>query len=209
MASTQDHLPIADITKDIVLFKNGGAAIVLESTALNFGLLSEKEQEAVIAAYSALLNSLSFSIQITVRSKQKNIANYMQFLDEAHQKIENPKLSKMMEGYKKFISETIKKKNVLEKRFYIVIPFSPLELGISKSLVTFKTKKGPLPFSKSYILKKAELVLYPRRDHLSRQVGRLGIKLRQLTTNELIEIYHTIYNQKDLKDPEPDLEIEN
>src|SRR3990172_4533805 len=68
-APIQKHMQIADITDDLVLFKDGGAAIVLESTSLNFGLLSEKEQSAVIAAYAALINSLSFPFQIVLRSE--------------------------------------------------------------------------------------------------------------------------------------------
>jgi hypothetical protein len=47
-STTQNHLPIADITNDVVIYKDGGAALVMESTSLNFGLLSEKEQAAVI-----------------------------------------------------------------------------------------------------------------------------------------------------------------
>ena len=47
MASSQEHLPISDICEDIVLYKDGGAAVLMESTSLNFSLLSEKEQEAV------------------------------------------------------------------------------------------------------------------------------------------------------------------
>ncbi len=85
--TAQAFLPIADITDDIVLFKDGGAALVLESTSLNFGLLSDKEQEAVIYAYAGLLNSLSFSIQIVVRSQKKDISNYIDYLDEAARKI--------------------------------------------------------------------------------------------------------------------------
>jgi len=61
-STTQNALPIADIVDDVVLYKDGGAAIVLETSSLNFGLLSEKEQGAVVAAYAALINSLSFSI---------------------------------------------------------------------------------------------------------------------------------------------------
>ena len=76
-APTHYHLPISDITDDIVLYKDGGAALVMESTSLNFSLLSEKEQEAVIAAYAALLNSLSFAIQIVIRTQRKDISNYL------------------------------------------------------------------------------------------------------------------------------------
>lgn len=195
-STTQEELPIADITDDLVLFKDGGAAVVLESTSLNFGLLSEKEQEAVIYAYAALLNSLSFTIQIIVRSQRKDISNYLTYLDLAWQKITNPKLKSLMGSYKNFISETIKKKNVLGKRFFVVIPFSPLELGVTKSFMTITKRKGPLPFSKSYIIKKAATILFPRRDHLMRQAGRLGIKLTPLPKDDVIELFYDVYNPK-------------
>ena len=81
-ATTQEHLPIADITNDIVVYRDGGAALVMESTSLNFSLLSEKEQEAVIAAYAAMINSLTFSIQIVVITQKKDITSYLTFLDE-------------------------------------------------------------------------------------------------------------------------------
>lgn len=193
ISTTQDEMPIADISDDLVLFKDGGAAIVMETTSLNFGLLSEKEQAAVVYSYAALLNSLSFSIQILIRSQRKDISSYLNYLGEAASKITNPKLANVMASYKAFISEIVKKKNVLGKRFFIVIPFSPLELGAKQSFSTI-TSKGPLPFSKSYILKKAQIALFPKKDHLIRQAGRLGIKLTQLTTNQLIELYYEYYN---------------
>jgi len=193
-APTQEHLPIADICDDLVLYKDGGAALIMESTSLNFGLLSEKEQGAVIAAYAALINSLSFSVQIVVRSQRKDITSYMKFLDEAKTKITNPKLVPLMDNYKHFILESIKKKNVLGKKFYVVLPFSSLELGVTKSFLSITKRKGPLPFPKSYVVKKAKIVLFPRRDHLVRQAGRLGIKLRPLGNTELVDLFYTLYN---------------
>jgi len=193
-ASSQEFLPIADITDDIVLYRDGGAALVMESTSLNFSLLSDKEQEAVIAAYAALINSLSFAVQIVVRTQRKDITSYINYIDENAQKIRNPKLAQLMQGYKAFIMESVKKKNVLGKKFYIVIPFSQLELGVTKALFSSTRRKGPLPFPKSYVVKKAKVVLYPRRDHLIRQTGRLGIRLKQLATNELIELFYSIFN---------------
>ena len=195
ISTTQDELPIADITDDIILFKDGGAAVVMETTSLNFGLLSEKEQQAVVYAYAALINSLSFSIQIFVRSQRKDISNYLSYLSEAAGKITNPKLQSVMSSYRSYITEIVKKKNVLGKRFFIIIPFSPLELGVSKSVASI-SKRGPLPFSKSYIIKKAQITLYPKRDHLIRQAGRLSLKLKQLTTEELIELSYDVYNPK-------------
>lgn len=209
MTTTQNALPVADITNDIVIYKDGGAALVMESTSLNFGLLSEKEQAAVIAAYAAMINSFSFAVQIVVRTQRKDITSYINYLDSEAKKITQPLLSHLMQSYKGFILESVKKKNVLGKRFFVVLYLSPLELGISKSVRSLTRGGGVLPFPKSYVIKKAKITLYPRRDHLMRQAGRLGIKFRQLNTMELIDLYYTIFNPEHpavKKEPEVVLE---
>lgn len=209
VSTSQNHLPIADVTNDVVLYKDGGAALVMESTSLNFGLLSEKEQAAVIAAYAAMINSLSFSIQILVRTQRKDISSYIAYIDEQAKKLTHPLLQKLMAEYKGFILDSVKKKNVLGKRFFVILYLSPLELGVGKSLAAVTKRGVTLPFSKSYVIKKTKITLYPRRDHLIRQAGRLGIKFRQLTTNELIDLFYTVYNPEHpavKKEPEVILE---
>jgi len=201
-SSTQSHLIVADITEDVVLTKDGGAALVLKSTALNFSLLSEAEQEAVTLSYAALLNSLSFPIQILVRSQKKDITRYLNYLSEQQALQANEKLKGLMASYSRFISQIVKKRNVLEKEFYVVIPFSPFELGITAQgftdavplPVVSKKKIRKIPYSREYVIKKAKTVLYPRRDHLLRQSGRLGIRMVQLTTEELATLFFKIYN---------------
>lgn len=194
VSTTQEHLPIADISEGVVLFKDGGAAVVLESTSLNFGLLSDREQEAVVAAYAALINSLSFSIQVVIRTQRKDISQYIRYIDEAKDKIQNEKLKALMHGYKNFVIETTKKRNVLGKRFFLVIPFSSLELGVSQSFKLLTKKTSTLPYSKDYIVKKAKVALFPKRDHLIRQAARLGLRLRQLSDPEIEELYFNVYN---------------
>lgn len=197
VATTQDYIPIADIVDDVVLYKNGGASLVMESTSLNFALLSENEQEAVIAAYAGLLNSFNFPAQIVVRSQKKDISSYMNYLTEAEKEIKNPKLARLMGNYKNFILEAVKKKNVLSKRFYLAIPFTPYELGATQSMQTALSpgqKNTPLPFPKSYVVRKAKIALYPKRDHLIRQAGRIGLRLNPLTKDQLIELLFDIYN---------------
>lgn len=209
-STTQKEVPFADVTNDMVIYKDGGAALLMESTSLNFGLLSEKEQQAVIAAYAALINSLSFSLQIVVRTQRKDISSYMNFLDEQAKKITHPLLAKLMMDYRGFIQESVKKKNVLGKRFFLILYLSPLELGVAKSFASVTKRSGPLPFTKSYVIKKAKIVLFPRRDHLMRQAGRLGIKLRQLTTQEIIDLFYTIYNpEKPAVKKEPEVVMEH
>lgn len=192
--ASQEMVPVADIVHDIVLYKDGGAAIVLETSSLNFGLLSEKEQEAVIYSFASLINSLSFAVQISVRTQRKNIGKYLAYLDGKIAVTENPKLKALMVNYKTFISDTIRKRNVLGKRFFLIIPFSPLELGFSKSLIPGVRQSVTLPFTQEYILKKAKTALYPKRDHLIKQCARLGLRAVQLNREELIHLYYDLYN---------------
>ncbi len=76
----------------------------------------------------------------------------------------------------------------------MVISFSPLELGLSSSFKSLATRSGPLPYTEDYVLKKAKISLFPKRDHMIRQANRLGLRLRQLTSDQLTELYYNLYN---------------
>ena len=120
--TTQDNILIEDIKQDIILLKGGGAALVLRTTAVNFGLLSGEEQLAIIQSFGQTLNSLSFPIQIVIRSKRLDISEYLQMLDKAIRLQGNSLLAGMMVRYKQFIKSSIKENEVLDKSFYIIIP---------------------------------------------------------------------------------------
>ncbi len=194
-ASTQEHLEIEDIFDDLVITKSSGAALVIQTTAVNFGLLSETEQDAIIYAYAGLLNSLSFPIEIVVRSKRMDVSSYLESLIKWEQKQVNEKIRIQIKKYREFIASTIRENNVLDKKFYVVIAMFPEELGLGKtSPVGFGGgKKGP-KYSKEYIVDRAKNILLPKRDHLIRQLTRLGLKATQLSTQQLIELFYDIYN---------------
>lgn len=197
-ASTQNFLDIEDVQDDIVILKSGACSLVLQVTAVNFGLLSEGEQDALIYAYAGLLNSLSFSIQIIIRSKRKDISSYLRLLKEQETRIKKPVLVEQMRKYREFVETTVKENQVLDKKFYVAIPFSPLELGVSSTLSqTFKPQKG-LPFPKPQILEKAKTNLIPKKDQLVRQLNRLGLRSRQLTTQELLQLFYSLYNPESI-----------
>lgn len=192
-STTQKFTEIEDINHDIVMFVDGSCALVLSTTAVNFGLLSEKEQESLIFAYAGLLNSLSFPVQILVRSEHKDVTAYLRILEDQEKVQKDPKRAKSIHDYRLFVAATVKEKNVLDKKFYITIPFSSLEIGASPS-VLFGSKKKGLPYEKSYIFDKALTVLTPKRDHLVRLLARLGLRASQLTNEQLVRLYFSIYN---------------
>ena len=79
-SSTQSFTEIEDIKDDILLLKDFSASIVIGVGAVNFWLLSAEEQSSIISAYSSLLNSLSFPIQIVILSKKMDISSYLEYL---------------------------------------------------------------------------------------------------------------------------------
>lgn len=185
--TTQQHLSITDIQEDTLLLKEGGGALVLQVSAVNFGLLSDREQVAIISSFAQMLNSLSFSIQIVIISERLNISSYLELLDKAQKAQGNPLLSQMITQYKQFIQSTIKENEVLDKKFYIIIPLFGIELGLIAS--------------KENLQQKIKTILLPRRDQTIRQLSRVGLKATQLSKLELIKLFYNIYNGETLEKP--------
>lgn len=192
---TQDHLDIEDIQNDIVILKDGSACMVMEISAVNFGLLSEREQDATIYAYAQLLNSLTFSIQIVLISKRKDISSYIEKLDTHLAQITTSKLKEQLTKYRDFVKAIVRQGNVLDKKFYISLPFSSLELGVGSSLKVLGGKSANTTLPKDYIVDRAITNLVPKRDHLLRLLARIGLKGRQITSNELLQLFFNSYNQ--------------
>ena len=202
ISTTQEHLDIADIKNDIVVLKNGGACAVLETNAVNFDLLSIQEQDAAIASYSALLNSLSFPIQVTIRSTKMDVTEYLEKVKAAEEKQPNQKIKDQLRAYRTFIlEELVTRDEALEKAFYVTIPYNIFDVANIDpfswidDLLGLKTKnKGRVNVDK--ILQDAEADLEPKKNFLIKEFARIGIRAKQLNTAELIKLYYEIYNSE-------------
>ena len=107
ISSTQEHLAFRDITDDLIVNKNGSVSMVIQTSAINFDLLAEYEQDNKIYAFAGLLNSLNFRIQILIRTKRIDITNYIDYLKEQRNKPMSEGLSKQLEIYTQFVQNLI------------------------------------------------------------------------------------------------------
>ena len=205
-ATTQDHLDILDVKDNLVILKNGVVCAVIRTTAVNFDLLSEIEQDAIIAAFSMLLNSITFPLQIVIRSRKLDITKYIEKIRRVENKIEDPLLKIQAESYRKFVQEVIKKNEVLDKKFCVVIPSGGSQVNqegsgpfdwFLKLLGTQNKRVTNININK--ILENGKVELLPKIDHIVKEFNRIGIKTKQLTTQELVELYFDIYNPTDTK----------
>lgn len=197
-STAQQYLEIVDITNDLLILKDGSAAMVLDLSAINFGLLSEPEQDAIIYAYAALINSLSFPIQIVISSRPKDVSQYLEYIDEQLASTTTDMRRQQIAAYRQFVANLITEQNVLDKNFFVVISLSSVEVGITSPagfLSLFAPSAAPAPkVDKQLVIEKALNILGPRRDHLINQFARFGLRAQQLSTKELIHEFYVLYN---------------
>ncbi|MEK7502265.1 MAG: hypothetical protein AAB609_01955 [Patescibacteria group bacterium] len=179
-ATTQKFTEIENIQEDIVILSGKNACLIIEVNATNFALLSKEEQDAKIFSYASLLNSLSFPVQIFIRSKKLDISSYLKLLETQGAQTQNHLLSMQIKLYRDFVKELVKVNTVLDKKFYIVIPYSYLERGVMTSADSFLNQ------AKASLGSKAESVLS--------QIARLNLRAKTLGKEELIKLFYEIYN---------------
>lgn len=190
-ASTQKFIEIRDIREDVVLLQGNTACLVIEVQASNFTLLSREEQEAKIFAYASLLNSLSFPIQVIVRNKRIDISSYLKLLDSQIGTTQNEKLQQQIKLYRDFVQELVKINIVLDKSFYIVLSYSPLEKGALGAASMAQKNQS----AKDADFVAMQTSLHTKADALHTQLARLNLRAKTLQKEELIKLFYSMFNE--------------
>jgi hypothetical protein len=187
-ASTQQFLEIQDIREGVVILKNNAIRGVLMVSSVNFALKSEDEQNATIYQFQSFLNSLDFSIQITIQSRKLNITGYLDKLKDLEKKQENELLKIQTTGYREFIQELIAGGSIMSKNFFVTVPFSFIDIpDFSKN----KSANDEEEFQRS----KAQL--WQRMEFVASGLRRCGLKCVPLNTSELIELYWSLHHPEE------------
>jgi len=190
-ATTQKFTEIVDFADDIVILEGGNACMIIEITASNFALLSKREQDSRIFAYAGLLNSLSFPVQILIRNRRMDISLYIHELEEVITNTKNPQLAAYVEYYAAFVKEMVTVNVVLNKSFYIVVPFSSLEMGVTGATQTQPKKQS----QKDSFIESARKILQNKANSLLGQLQKFATSARILEKEDLIKLYYEIYNE--------------
>ena len=201
--STQNSLQIAEIRDGIVIMQDGSFRSVIMVKSINFDLMSPQEQEAVEYSYQGFLNSLYFPVQIFTRSQKVDLGPYIQKLDKIRSEHDNMLLALLMEDYIGFMSDLSTQTNIMDKKFYIVVPYTPIidaakaveasKNFISNFLGVFSKTENHVTINEADLeAAKTEL-----RNRVQATLGGLlqcGIQGLPLDTQELIELYYDAYN---------------
>ena len=182
MPSTQDFLEFDQIKEGVVILKNKGLRMILMVSSLNFALKSSDEQEATIYQFQNFLNSLDFTAQILVQSRRLNMTGYLEKLDKIEQKETNDLMKIQISEYKKFVGQIIGGGSIMQKTFYVIVPFSITEIWAKQG-----QKNAKLPQLTEEMFQGAKAQLLQRAEFVILGLGSSGLDAVPLNNVEISE----------------------
>ena len=206
--ATQQFIPIKEVRDGVVVLKDDALRMIIMVSSVNFALKSKDEQQAIIFQFQNFLNSLDFSIQIFIQSRRRDIRPYIGLLEEQYKNQFNNLMKIQIREYIEFIKSFSEIQNIMEKRFYIVIPYTPPAIS---------TGSGPSnPFAKKETAaEKAQDktdIFAEHRTQLEQRAGivqqgliRMGLKSEALGTEHAVELYYKMFNPGDASHVAPNV----
>ncbi len=196
--STQNSLLISEIKDGVVIMRDGSLRGVILGSAINFDLMSGAEQEAVEFSYQGFLNSLHFPIQIVIKSQKIDITGYLEKLSTLRGEQPNELLGALMDDYIANIKALVEDVNIMDKQFYIVVPYFP-PLTVKKNTTLIDGLKAA--FETTPVINISEEDFHKYKQELSQRMAlvagglsQIGIRALALGTQELIDLYYSWYN---------------
>lgn len=196
--TSQEFVPIKEVRDGVAILKDGSMRAIVMTSSLNFALKSVEEQESIIFQFQNFLNSLDFSVQIFIQSRRLDIRPYLNTLEAKQKDQINDLMRIQIKEYVNFIRTFTESVNIMTKNFFIIIPYTPPAIDVSKGSNMFGGAKKQT----------AEDIFEENRSQLEQRVSvvrqgivRTGVRVARLKTDDIIELYYKIFNPGDVEAP--------
>ncbi len=187
--ATQSFVPIREIRNGIVILNDGNMRALLSTTSINLSLKGEDEQMGIITGFQSFLNSLDFNIQIFLQSKKLDIRNYIELLKDREKDIKEDLLKIQIKEYINFIQKFTEEQNIMTKNFYIVVPYDiPSITGNVKNISDIEFVKN-----ENQLMQRISIVISG--------LTSIGLNLKMVNTEEVVNLYYKLYNPNELNTP--------
>jgi type IV secretory pathway VirB4 component len=194
--ATQDFVPVRDIRENVVILKNGQLCMVLLASSINFALKSGDEQQAILQQFQSFLNTIDFSIQFYTQSRRLNIQPYLNQLREREVLQDNDLMRIQLREYMEFIRTFVTEVDVMSKNFFIIIPYTPIQIDFTSNIGAMFGKKQDVVIEDAKF-EENRLQLEQRASLVEQGLTRIGVRTIPLQSEELVELYYHIFNPGD------------
>ncbi len=196
-SASQNFVPVADIHDDVVVLKDGQLCMVLLASSINFALKSGDEQQAILSQFQSFLNSIDFSLQVYIQSRRLDIRPYLEIIKEREPHQDNDLMRIQLREYIEFINTFTSQVDIMTKNFFVVIPYTPLNLEVKGITKFLKPKPGAEQRTSDKFFED-RTQLEQRVSVVEQGLSRIGIRTALLGTEELTELFYHIFNPEDL-----------
>jgi len=203
--ASQEFVPIEEIRDGILLLKDGSLRSIVMASSLNFALKSKDEQTSIIYQFQSFLNSLNFSVQICVQSRRLDIKPYLALLKEREKEQMTDLMKLQVKQYIDFVQTLTDNSNIMTKSFFVVIPYSPAVTVTSSSNSFGKlfqtTNKTEEETEKKATFEENVGQLQQRIAVVEEGLTRCGIRIVELDTEEVVELFYKSFNPGEANEP--------
>ena len=205
-AASQEFVTVKDIKDGVVILEGGQFCSVLLASSVNFALKSTDEQQAILQQFQMFLNTLDFSLQVYVQSRRLNIEPYLALLATREASQDNDLMRIQLREYMEFIRTFTAEVDIMSKNFYVVIPYSPAPINVTKSITSIFTGGGSSNKPPAERQFEENLIQLEQRVSLVQSgLSSMGVRTIPLKTDDLVELFYHIYNPTDPTGKAPSL----
>ncbi|CAN5709581.1 hypothetical protein BH11PAT2_BH11PAT2_08600 [soil metagenome] len=201
--STQSFVPVQEVRNGVVILKDGGYRGIMMCSSLNFALKSEDEQKAIIGGFQNFLNTLDFSIQIVIHSRKMDIRPYLGLLQERMAMQTSELMRIQLREYQAFIRNFIESADIMTKTFYIVVPYSVVNVRQAVSALPFFGGSPKTSSEGDTSFEETRVQLEQRMSLVAGGLASSGLRAVPLNTEEIIELLYRSFNLADMENPIP------
>lgn len=204
--ATQEFVPIKEVRDGVIILKDGSLRALLMASSINLALKGADEQQAIIGQFQNFLNSLEFTVQFFVESRDLDIRPYIALLEERYQKELDDLMKIQIREYIAFIKDFTERANIMTKNFFIVVPYDPALIsrggGISGTIGSLlPSGAGASATLTDTQFEQYRTQLEQRISVIEQGLVRTGVRVASLGTEEVIELFYKLFNPGELEKP--------
>jgi hypothetical protein len=193
----QQFVPVQEVRDGVAILKDGTMCMVILVSSINLSLKSYDEQKATLMQFQGFLNTLDFPIQIVIQSRRYDIRPYILTLENRLKEQTEQLLQVQTREYIQFIESFTDQVNIMRKNFFVVVPYIPPILNDKKGvgkLLSFLTKSNSSSTDSVSSFEEQRTQLEERVSVVDQGLSRVGLRVAQLGTEEVIELLYKTFN---------------
>lgn len=199
--ATQQFVPLSEVRDGVAILKDGSMRAILIASSVNFALKSADEQRAILLQFQNFLNTLDFSLQMYIQSRELDIKPYLELLRTRESTQANELMQVQLREYIGFIEQFTKEVDVMTKSFFVVISYAPSSISLKKGIRGFFRGKQIDPALVQTRFEEDRTQLEQRIAVVEQGLARIGVRTIMLGTDEVIELFYRLFNPGENSSP--------